>query len=604
MKSKRCRSCFRKLLPEISIIVAFLTVVVMLPSARVSATAYKGKGTKSDPYLVQTAEQLQGMTDNLSAHYKLENTIDLASFGEFKPIGNLAKPFTGSFTCDTDADGTPKYAVKNLKVYNHAGEKYGHKGGTNAGYVDYKEKNSNWEAALFGAVKGATLKNIALLDVNVTNTVVGQNKTNNDWSLNPGQDEQNAAALVGQADSAKIENCSATGVINSKSNYCGGLVGLANGCTIKNSYSRVTVNSTGLWCHGGFIASGEDNTIEYCFASGDVNAATARVSGFSGAAGGTFSYCYSAGTVKSGCGFSSTEKKLTANNCASAAAVVKLSGSTDQMTVNNCIVSSASSQPGFTPGDTAALISEINSKIKVISNVAKYVPGSVDMSGAQEVASQTTDTQSDSDNTSEETKVSMTAEEFTAKVAELEEKAFNKKMSLKDALEGIKIKEYYADMSEEERAKVDKSIQSKLETVYSESSKVVLTKLTEKISALPSADKIDGDNAKEVIEVYEMFDGLPDEIKNYFEKPIVDKLKKCYEAAKSMDGVKVVTKEMDTQLSTLQTILVTVLSVINLIALAGLGVLVFFIIRQLKKIKVVTDNSITNELCEEEKSDE
>ena len=71
-----------------------------------------------------------------------------------------------------------------------------------------------------------------------------------------------------------------------------------------------------------------------------------------------------------------------------------------------------------------------------------------------------------------------------------------------------------------------------------------------------------------------------------------------------MDGVKVVTKEMDAQLSTLQTILVTVLSVINLIALAGLGVLVFFIIRQLKKIKVVTDNSITNELCEEEKSDE
>lgn len=604
MKSKRCRSCFRKLLPEISVIVAFLTVVVMLPSARVSAAAYKGKGTKSDPYLVQTAEQLQGMTDNLSAHYKLENTIDLASFGEFKPIGNLAKPFTGSFTCDTDADGTPKYAVKNLKVYNHAGEKYGHKGGTNAGYTDYKEKNSNWEAALFGAVKGATLKNIALLDVNVTNTVVGQNRMNNDWSLNPGQDEQNAAALVGQADSAKIENCSATGVINSKSNHCGGLVGLANGCTIKNSYSRVTVNTTGLWCHGGFVGSGSDNTFEYCFSSGDINAATYRIGGFSGTAGGNFSYCYSSGTAKKGQGFINAETNATLNNCASASQVTEASASSVNVTVNNCLVSSSSLQTGFTLGDTAALISQINAKVKIIGDTSKYVPIAVDMSGAQEVASQTTDTQSDSDNTSEETKVSMTAEEFTAKVAELEEKAFSKKMSLKDALEGIKIKEYYADMSDEERAKVDKSIQSKLETVYSESSKVVLTKLTEKISALPSADKIDGDNAKEVIEVYEMFDGLPDAIKNYFEKPIVDKLKKCYEAAKSMDGVKVVTKEMDAQLSTLQTILVTVLSVINLIALAGLGVLVFFIIRQLKKIKVVTDNSITNELCEEEKSDE
>lgn len=604
MKSKGCRSPFGKLLPTICVIFAFLTVAAMLPSERVSATAYKGKGTKSDPYLVQTAEQLQGMADNLSAHYKLENTIDLASVGEFKPIGNLAKPFTGSFTCDTDADGTPKYAVKNLKVYNHAGEKYGHKGGTNAGYTDYKEKNSNWEAALFGAVKGATLKNIALLDVNVTNTVVGQNQMNNDWSLNPGQDEQNAAALVGQADSAKIENCSATGVINSKSNHSGGLLGVANGCTIKNSYSKVTVNSTGLWCHGGFVGSGSDSTYEYCFASGDVSVGTARVGGFSGAAGGNFSYCYSSGTVKKGQGFTAAETNATLNNCASASQVTESSAAPVNMTVNNCLVASASSQTGFTPGDTAALISQINAKVKIIGDTSKYVPIAVDMSGTQEVASQTTDTQTDSDNTSEETKVSMTAEEFTAKVAELEEKAFSKKMSLKEALEGVKIKEYYADMSEEERAKVDKSVQSKLETVYSESSKVVLTKLTEKISALPSADKIDGDNAKEVIEVYEMFDGLPDEIKNYFEKPIVDKLKKCYEAAKSMDGVKVVTKEMDSQLSTLQTILVTVLSVINLISLVGLGVLVFFIIRQLKKIKAVTGGDITNELCEEEKSDE
>lgn len=602
MKSKRCRSCFRKLLPEISVIVAFLTVVVMLPSARVSAVAYKGKGTKSDPYLVQTAEQLQGMTDNLSAHYKLENTIDLASFGEFKPIGNLAKPFTGSFTCDTDADGTPKYAVKNLKVYNHAGEKYGHKGGTNAGYTDYKEKNSNWEAALFGAVKGATLKNIALLDVNVTNTVVGQNQMNNDWSLNPGQDEQNAAALVGQADSAKIENCSATGVINSKSNHCGGLVGLANGCTIKNSYSRVTVNSTGLWCHGGFVGSGSENTFEYCFSSGDINAAAYRIGGFSGSAVGNFSYCYSSGTVKKGQGFTSAETNATLNNCASASQVTEASAASVNVTVNNCLVSSSSLQTGFTLGDTAALISQINAKVKIIGDTSKYVPIAVDMSGAQEVATETTESggnQTDSNNTSEEVEVTMTAEEFTAKVTDLEEKAFSKKLSLDDALEGVKIKEYFADMSEEERAKVDKSIQSKLETVYSESSKVVLTKLTEKIEALPSADKIDGDNAKEVIEIYEMFDRLPDDVKNYFEKPIVDKLNECYEAAKSMDGVKVVTKEMDAQLSTLQTMLVIVLSVVNLIALAGLGVIVFFIIKQLKALKAVTANDISDDLNEE-----
>lgn len=602
MNSGKCRLCFARLFSTIIALAVFLTAAVMLPTVRTSAVAYTGKGTKSNPYLVQTAEQLQGMADNLSAHYKLANTIDMSSFGEFKPVGNLAKPFTGSFTCDTDADGTPKYAIKNLKVYNHAGEKYGHKGGTNAGYVDYKEKNSNWEAALFGAVKGASIKNIALLDVDITNTVVGQNQMNNDWSLNPGQDEQNAAALVGQADSAKIENCSATGVINSKSNHCGGLVGRAEGCTIKNSYSKVTVNTTGLWCHGGFVGSGSDSTFEYCFSSGDVNTTASRVGGFSGSAGGNFSYCYSSGTVKKGQGFTNAETNATLNNCASASNVLSKSGSAEQLTANNCIVSPSSFQSGFTTGDTAALISQINAKIKIIGDTSKYVPGTVDMSGAQEVATETTESggnQTDSNNTSEEVEVTMTAEEFTAKVTDLEEKAFSKKLSLDDALEGVKIKEYFADMSDEERAKVEKSIQSKLETVYSESSKVVLTKLTEKIEALPSADKIDGDNAKEVIEIYEMFDRLPDDVKNYFEKPIVDKLNECYEAAKSMDGVKVVTKEMDAQLSTLQTMLVIVLSVVNLIALAGLGVIVFFIIKQLKALKAVTANDISDDLNEE-----
>ena len=76
-----------------------LTAAGTLP---VSGAAYTGRGSQSDPYLVATAEQLGGMRDNPTAHYKLVNTIVLSGVANFTPIGYLAKPFSDSFTCDTD----------------------------------------------------------------------------------------------------------------------------------------------------------------------------------------------------------------------------------------------------------------------------------------------------------------------------------------------------------------------------------------------------------------------------------------------------------------------------------------------------------------------
>ena len=130
---------FLKTFLSIILVVAIMVVSIPMGAFETRAAAYSGSGTKKDPYLVQTAEQLNGMRDNLSAHYKLANTIDLSSFGKFTPIGYEGERFTGSFTCDTNADGTPKYAIKNLTVYNDSGEKYGHRRESNAGYVDFVE---------------------------------------------------------------------------------------------------------------------------------------------------------------------------------------------------------------------------------------------------------------------------------------------------------------------------------------------------------------------------------------------------------------------------------------------------------------------------------
>lgn len=573
----------------------------------VSAAGYSGKGTRSDPYLVQTAEQLQGMKDNLSAHYKLANTIDLSGFGEFTPIGNLAKPFTGSFTCDTDSDGTPKYAIRNLTVYNHAGEKYGHKVGAN-NYMDYSENNSNWEAGLFGAAKGATLKNIALLDVNITNTVVGQHQMNSDWSVNPGQDEQGTGALVAMAESVTVENCSATGQISARSNHCGGMFGRLTGSSVKNSYADVTVSTTGLWCVGGFIGSGNENTVINCFAGGDVAGGSSVIAGFAGSETGTMENCYSTGTVKAGKSFVAPQSTaLTARNC------VTLSKCTTKNTEgnainadSNCLVLSDAEggcQQNFTVASRdqiQAAINAINANIKIIGDAGKYVPGTVSTSdgngtsGAQgtdtqEPGSQGTDGegvngQAGTEGTATPEMKKMTAEELVSIAEDLQKKALQKKLTLEEAVEGLKLKSYYVDLSEEEMAKVPETTLNAFNAIEGEASKTALSGITKKVKELPAVEEISADNAEEIITLWEMYDGLPDSVKEYFEEDIVKKLTASYEMAEKMKDLKIVTTQVDSGMTTLQNTILILLLVLNGLALCGLFVLIFFIIRTLRRM--------------------
>ena len=143
---------------HIKVVVACLVAVLLLsifPNVDTNAASYSGSGTMADPYLIQTAEQLQGIRDNLSAHYKLANTIDLSGM-DFKPIGRLDAPFTGSFVCELNEDLTPKYVIKNLFI--------------TVAESAYAAQNKNkWEAAMFGATSGASFSGIYVLDAKITN---------------------------------------------------------------------------------------------------------------------------------------------------------------------------------------------------------------------------------------------------------------------------------------------------------------------------------------------------------------------------------------------------------------------------------------------------
>ncbi len=307
-----------------------------------------GQGTVKDPYLVTNAQQLGEMANNLSAHYKLANTIDMADVA-FTPIGYLAKPFTGSFTCDLGEDGAPLYAIKNLTYHNDAGDKNGHLD-NDSHYPEYKKNESHWEAGLFGATQNATITNIYVLDAKISNSVIGQHQQNANGSWNPGMDENNAAILIGQGDNTRVTGCYVTGSLDSKANGSGALVGRAIGCIIKNSTAVATVKTNGLWSNGGLIGSITDGTIvDGCSFTGDIAINGREVYNIGGLIGSAdkdckVTNCWADGTISSGNSFITHElgndglKKVVENNYSLIKVATRTNATTAKTGVNNCWV--------------------------------------------------------------------------------------------------------------------------------------------------------------------------------------------------------------------------------------------------------------------------
>lgn len=78
------------------------------------------RGTAEDPFIINTAEELNQMRDHLNAYYKLGADIDLAAWIAnnspeigWQPIGTLAAPFTGNI----DGNG---HVIENLWISMNA----------------------------------------------------------------------------------------------------------------------------------------------------------------------------------------------------------------------------------------------------------------------------------------------------------------------------------------------------------------------------------------------------------------------------------------------------------------------------------------------------
>ena len=173
-----------------------------------------GSGTASDPYIVNSADELKQVNLKLDKVYKLNADIDLTNESKYYMVGSLLNPFKGTF----DGNG---HKISNLTLTN---------------------KNVNY-AGIFGYVTG-TIKNLIIDSVNVTgNKYIG--------------------GLVGCSTGA-ITNIKANAT-TSGNNYIGVLAGYGNTMNQIVVSGNVTGNS-----YVGLIA-GRGNTSSGVALNGSVN---------------------------------------------------------------------------------------------------------------------------------------------------------------------------------------------------------------------------------------------------------------------------------------------------------------------------------------------
>ena len=242
---------------------------VLLQRDSTGGTFAGGNGSAQSPYLVSTPVQLDAVRNDLTAHYKMINDIDLIGRGNWTPIGtNSTKPFTGEF----DGNGC---VIKNMNINFQ---------NSTLAYV-----------GLFGYVSGATLKNTGIIDSKV-------NMAPSNYISQP-----YAGGIVGYSVSSAISNCYSTSEVNASASsgiaYAGGVVGYADSSTIISCYNTGEVNAStsSFYAYAGGIAGGSSTIISTCYNTGKVFATSAGgdscAGGIVGLNSSTINDCYNKGNI-------------------------------------------------------------------------------------------------------------------------------------------------------------------------------------------------------------------------------------------------------------------------------------------------------------------
>ncbi|WP_340400526.1 S-layer homology domain-containing protein [Paenibacillus sp. FSL H8-0079] len=184
-----------------------------------------GKGTSNEPYLIETAAQLDEVRWHLgnNIHFKLTADIDLSGYAEgegWEPIGNVYSLFYGNL----DGNG---FKISNLTI----------------------NRPQSTGVGLFGEISSpGSITNIGLEDIDIVGA-------------------REVGGLAGRS-SGTITSSFTTGSIRAAIDGVGGLVGYNSG-VIRNSYSNVSVEARQ---YAGGLVGVNYSRIYNSYVSGTVNA--------------------------------------------------------------------------------------------------------------------------------------------------------------------------------------------------------------------------------------------------------------------------------------------------------------------------------------------
>ena len=263
-----------------------------IPSISGSGTVFLtggGDGTISNPYILTTPGVLMTISELVrsnsvisSKHYKLGNDIDMSEFDDsyihadgegWAPIGNSSYSFSGTF----DGDG---FIISN--IYSNQYHLYAH----------------SETGGFFGSAAGATVKNLGLVNLDLT------------WTA-PGEGFGYVGGIVGQ-NVLLIDNCYVTGSItatNSGPAYIAGIAGFLGAGTVSNSWSELVLKVDASTTTSYSIASGIAGTcgagsITKSYSKGSISINARDVAYSGGIAGyisgaGLINNCWSSASISS-----------------------------------------------------------------------------------------------------------------------------------------------------------------------------------------------------------------------------------------------------------------------------------------------------------------
>lgn len=245
------------------------TILLLITIFPLSLPAYAkyggGTGEPNDPYLIYTAEQMNGIglnQEDWGKHFKLMADIDLNNFSNFPIIGrDRENYFSGSFEGNGHIISNFSYTIPGM---NNVG--------------------------LFGYVSdpNTEIKNLRLVNCHIT--------------VSKGE---NIGSLVGHLRAGSIVNCSALNCQISGDFCIGGLVGRNGymGIRVNPVYTGMIVNCsstgsvTGASYVGGLLGINSLGKIINCY-SASLSTAKTIVGGLVGCNNDTIINCYATGRVK------------------------------------------------------------------------------------------------------------------------------------------------------------------------------------------------------------------------------------------------------------------------------------------------------------------